>query len=412
MGLVAFGYLAFSLDVGSLFRQRRMAQAAADAAAVAAAGEIAGGYSDAQTVANAVAKLNGFDTTLATNPATVTLSTPTTGNFIGSNYVVATVSKPVSTPFLYAFSHTKSTLTVAAQAIAGGGVQSQTCVCLEGGSGDDLQMSNNSKLTATGCGVVSNSSSGNAITVVGSANINALSIASPSTTWDSSSNINNGGSVTSSHIVQGLTTKCSPTLPAVPAYSSCSSDPGGSSSSFTAGPASASGVACYTSLTVGANGSADTLNPGTYVIKGGTLHFESGSSNKSNLGGQGVFFYLTAGASLVIDNGANVNLVAGGNTESGGGTAPSVGAYNGVLFFQDTSDASTMNVQGGSSAYLNGAIMAPAAQISLGNGSGSVVDGGIVANTLVMTGGGTLNASAGTTNDGSVTVGGNAKLVQ
>ena len=53
VGLVALGFLAFVLDAGHLFRQKRMAQAAADAAALAAAEEVAAGYSaNQQNAAN------------------------------------------------------------------------------------------------------------------------------------------------------------------------------------------------------------------------------------------------------------------------------------------------------------------------------------------------------------------------
>jgi hypothetical protein len=162
---------------------------------------------------------------------------------------------------------------------------------------------------------------------------------------------------------------------------------------------------------VGANGSSDTLNPGTYVITSGNLHFESGSGGHSNLGGNGVFFYLTGTATLLIDNGANVNLVAGGASESGGGTAPTVGAYNGIVIYQATSDTTAMSIQGGSSAYMNGAVYAPGASLTLGNGSGFTLKGGIVANTLTMNGGGTLNAVADT-NEGSMALSGSAKIVQ
>lgn len=76
MGLVMLGFLAFALDVGYLFHEKRVAQAAADAAAVAAAEEVTAGNSVTSTLvvnaANVASKLNGFDTTLATNPATVT----------------------------------------------------------------------------------------------------------------------------------------------------------------------------------------------------------------------------------------------------------------------------------------------------------------------------------------------------
>jgi hypothetical protein len=247
---------------------------------------------------------------------------------------------------------------------------------------------------------------------VGGSNLTALSIASVAT-WDNSSNVNNGGSVTSSHIVQGSSSTCSPTMPTAPTFStsSCVSNPGGAWGTFVWGPASANGVICYEGLTVGANGSTCTLNPGIYVIYGGTLHFESGSGGYSNYGGDGVFFYLTNGANLVIDNGANVNLVSGGSTQSGGGTAPTVGAYNGILFFEDPSDTQAISIQGGSNSYFAGSIYAPAAAITMGNGSTLDLNGGIVASSLTLSGGGTIEAIA-TTNEGSTSLGGYPKLVQ
>ena len=85
LGLVALGFIAFALDAGVLFRAKRMAESAAQAAAVAAAEQMGvNNASNEQAVANGMAKLNGFDTTLSTNPATVTLTTPSTGNFTGS----------------------------------------------------------------------------------------------------------------------------------------------------------------------------------------------------------------------------------------------------------------------------------------------------------------------------------------
>ena len=413
MALVAFGFLAFAVDVGTLFRQKRMAQGAADAAAIAAATEVAAGdTANEQSVANAMAKLNGFDTTLASHPATVTLTTPTTGNFTGSAYVQATVTRPVPTIFLAAFSHSMSTVSVSASATAGGSKSSQTCVCVGGGTGQDINLSNNSKLTASGCGIVVNSSGSNAIGIVGSGTLTALSLGTVSSNWDNSSNINNGGSIASSTtIVQGITTKCAPTLPATPTYSSCVADPGGSYGTFTWGPSSASGVVCYTGLTVGANGSTCTLNPGTYVISNGTLHFESGAGGHSNLGGNGVFFYLTGTASLSIDNGANVNLVAGGAAESGGATAPTVGSYNGIVIYQAAADTAAVSLQGGSSSYINGALYAPGSAMTIGNGSGASVSGAIYANSLTMNGGGTLNAVADV-NEGSLSMGSSAKVVQ
>jgi Flp pilus assembly protein TadG len=411
MGVAALGFLAFAVDAGSLFRAKRMAQAAADSAALAAAEELTyGNTSNEQSAANAVAKLNGFDTTLSKNPASVTLTTPASGTFSGSTYVQATVSQPIQTIFLGAFDG-KSTMPVSATSIAGGAQVSQTCVCLEGSSGQALSVSNGSTLNAPGCGIVNNSSGSNAISVTGGSTLSASTLGTVSSSWNNSSNINSGGSIASStDVVQGITSKCSPTMPTAPTYSSCASDPGGSYGTFTWGPSSASGVVCYKALTVGANGSTVTLNPGTYVITTGALHFESGANGHSNLGGNGVFFYLTGTASLVIDSGANVNLVAGGAKESGGTTAPTVGSYDGIVVYQAASDTAGMTIAGGSSAYLNGALYAPSAAVTVNNGSGANISVGLAVSSLTVTGGATLNAQI-ETNEGSLSVG-SAKLVQ
>jgi Flp pilus assembly protein TadG len=410
MGLIALGFLALAVDVGMLFREKRMAQVAADAAALAATEELSYGQaSNEQTAANAVAKLNGFDTTLATYPATVTLSTPSTGNFVGSTYVKVVVSKPTHTVFLSAFSGIGAT-TVSATATAATS-PSQTCVCLEGSSGQNLSISNGSRLNAPACGVVANSSSSNAVGVVGGSTLNAVSLGTVSSSWINSSNINNGGSITSTtKIVEGLSSGCSPTLPTAPFDPLCLGDPGGSYGTYTFGPLYSGGIVCYTGLTVGANGSTDTLNPGIYVISNGVLHFESGTNGHSNLGGNGVFFYLTGTASLAIDNGANVNLVAGGGTESDGTTAPTVSSYNGFVIVQDPGDSKAASLQGGSGTYINGALYAPSASLTIGNGSSATVTGGILAASLTVNGGGTLNVVAGA-NEGSSSSG-SAKLVQ
>jgi hypothetical protein len=152
------------------------------------------------------------------------------------------------------------------------------------------------------------------------------------------------------------------------------------------------------------------LNPGIYVITG-TLHFESGANGHSNLGGNGVMFYLAGSANLVIDNGANVNIVAGGSAEQGGGTATSLGSYNGIAIYEASGNTSAISLQGGSNSYIGGAIYAPLAALTVGNGSSMTLPiGGLYASSLIMTGGTTLNVIQDT-NEGSVSLG-SPKLVQ
>lgn len=396
MATFLFGFIAFGIDIQNLFQAKRQAQAAADAAAIAAAEEFSYGSTAESTAAAAVAKLNGFDNGATTNPATVTVSTPSGGNYNGSaSYLQVTVSKPVTTFFTALINH-KSTMAVSGRAVAAAGQSSPSCICLEGTTGTDLNLSNNAKLTPTGCGTMVNSSSSNAVTIVGSAKLGGLSIGSVSTNWDTSANVNNGGSVASgTKVVEGLTTSCSPPVPVAPTYNAaqCTADPlthyGNGGSSYSVGPGStysttqSGGVVCYNSLTVGTNGDAVNLNAGIYVINNGTLHFLSGANNASNTGGNGVVFYLTGTANLVIDNGANVNL-----------TAPSSGTYAGIVVLQNPADTAAISVQGGSNTSFNGAIFAPSSNVTLGNGSGTTLGADLVAKTLTMNGGGTLSSTA------------------
>ncbi|MES2390229.1 MAG: pilus assembly protein TadG-related protein [Acidobacteriota bacterium] len=414
MGMVMLGFLAFAVDVGYFFHMKRMAQAAADAAAVAAAEEdgYTGNSGNAQAVANAAATMNGFNTSAATNPATVTLTVGSSGNYSNAGsgnpgtWVQAVVSQPISGYFLSAFNHGSSTMTVSATASAGEGMVSPTCICLEAPTGRDLNLSNNSKITATGCGVTLDSTSSNTLGIVGSANLNSLSLGTVATGWNNSSNINNNGSIAATtDIVTGISASCAPPLPPVPSYSSCTADPfnsiSGGGAKYTVGPGSTYGTTtggntiCYNALTVNGNGDTVTLNPGIYVINGGSLHFESGA----NKGGTGVTFYLLGNASVTIDNGANVNI-----------TAPTAGTYANVLIFQDPADTKSLSIQGGSTAVMSGAIYATGAGVTLGNGSGTSISADIVAQTLTMNGGGTLSSTP-TANLGSMNIS-TAKLSQ
>jgi Flp pilus assembly protein TadG len=406
MATFMFGFIALGIDVESLFHAKRMAQAAADAAALAAAEQYLNSHSSAQTAANAMAKLNGYDTTLATNPATVTLNVPPkTGNYVAASgatppitYVEAVVSQPIQTFFMSVLNH-KSTMTVSARAVGAVLQNSPTCVCLEKKTGMALNMSNNSKLSTAGCGTTVDSSDSNAVGIVGSASLSGISLGIFSSTWTAAANVNNNGSIAAgTKVVNPISTRCGPPLPPAPTlnwlasnWSKCTADPLGhynnGGSTYSVGPLSdttlsntqGGNLVCYNSLTVGSNNDNVTLNPGIYVINGGILSFLSGKTT----GGNGVFFYLTGGAHLTIDNNANVNL-----------TAPSSGAYNGILIFQDPLDTQPMTVGGGANLSFNGGIYAPSSDVTVGNGGwGVVIDADLIANTLTMTGGATLNST-------------------
>jgi len=412
MALLGCGFMALALDVGNLYRERRIAQATASAAAMAAATELGANKSAnlalGQTAANAVATLNGL-----TSSTVVTLSSPTSGNYQGP-YVTATVYIPVKTFFLGAFYSLKSTMTVSASATAGGGNGGggtnlgQAGICSNG----DLEIDNNSTVNVGSLGIFDSDASAN-IKINGSAKITANALATAGnmdTGSDWQSIYSAGDTITVKNVKAnetGLT--CDPTLPVAPTLASCTenyaTDPGasnlGGSRTVSVGPANSSGTACYSGgLTIGGGNNTVTINPGIYIINGGTLNIAGDAS-----GGNGVFFYLTNSAQFEV-TGGKISLISGGSLESDGTTVtPSLGPngiYNGLLVYQDKSDTSTVSFEGGSSTYMSGMIVAQGAQVTLGNGSGSTVSsGGIDAGSVKIDGGGTLkittaaNAGAG-----------------
>lgn len=388
LGLFILGFLAIGIDVGYLFHEKRMAQAAADAAAVAAAEEAsAGNTSNEQTVANALAKMNGFDPGATVNPATVTLRTPTAGNYAGSSsYIEADVSKPVPTFFLAVFDRQATNLTVSARAVAGGGLTSPTCVCVEAPTGQGLSMSNNGQLNATQCGVTVDSSSNNAVGIVGSATLNALSLGTVSSTWDNNSNINNNGLITqSTKVIQGIATQCKPalTVPTLPNGLPCYSNPiqgWTAANNYTgiytlpmSGETTSSGVVCFTSLNT-SNAASVTFLPGyTYYVQG---DFTTGGG--APITGSGVVFYV--GGNVNIANGVTAKLAA-----------PTVNSVPQTLFY---AMGSTVTIQGGSTSNFSGMVYAPNAAVTLNNGTGTSLTMDLVANTLSISGGAVLNSYA------------------
>ena len=410
VGILLFGFLALGIDVGFVFHEERMAQAAADAAAVAAAEAVASqnpGYK--QTAAETIARLNGFDTTASINPAKVTVNNPpTTGNYStgtnANNYQEVIISQNVQTSFLGFLNPGIALITVSARAVAGGGSTAPTCICLMAATGDDLALSNNAQISAPKCGVVDDSASSNAVTITGSAGLDAMSLGTISTTWNNSSNINNSGYISSStKIVQGISNACSSTVsaPSLPSGITCYDNPingwtaaNNYTGKFTlplSSETTTNGVLCLNSLDTSQSASVTFTSGYTYYIKG---DFATGGG--SPLTGTGVSFYV--GGNVNIANGVTVNF-----------TAPyeSDGITPGTLFYVN---GTSVSIQGGSTSVLQGLLYAPNAAVNLANGTGTTLTMDVYAQTLTMAGGATLTSYADK-NLGSLSIGG-SQLVE
>lgn len=131
-----------------------------------------------------------------------------------------------------------------------------------------------------------------------------------------------------------------------------------------------------------------TFNPGVYYVYGGGITFNSSNSVAS---GSGVMFFNTDGhgipglptsnfAPIIISGQPNLTL-----------SAPSSGAYSGVLFFKDRNVSSANNndqINGSSQPKLTGTIYLPGERLTL---TGGVSTGqnqpSIIADTITVNGG-------------------------
>ncbi len=164
------GFVGLATDVGQLFHVRRHLQTVADAAATAGALYDSYGESSVTAGKNA-ATANGV--TDGVNGATVTINEPPLhGPNIGeTGFVEAIVSVPNNTFFMSLFG--TPTVSVTARAVAGPG-PGRACIYLMNTSGTDFSLQGSGTVEAPGggttCGIYSNSTSSNSVSVSGTAN--------------------------------------------------------------------------------------------------------------------------------------------------------------------------------------------------------------------------------------------------
>lgn len=359
-----FSVMGLAIDLGYSYYTKVYAQSAADAAATAAAkwatdhGFVCttnipcnstytcpnpvGTVNTAFQAGCAYAQANGF-TNGGSQTVTLIANNTTPPNTTGLGtalWVKATVAQTV--PHMFLFWAGFQSGSVATQAIAG--------ISSSGGAGcvyvldpdatkDALLITGAASLTGSSCGVYVNSTGAGAIDMQGSASITVtggpgVQIRSPGTAignnpWSPiSPNPTSVASVAdplSSLVAPSFdTTTCKHTNYSLASSSTDHIYP--------------DGVYCG-GITVG--GSAHlTIDPGIYILKGGGYN----SGNSAVVNGTGVTFFLTGtGGTGMQLTGASVNNL----------TAPSSGAYQGILFWQDPAFGYTAANNYGNSAVLN-----------------------------------------------------------
>ncbi len=367
-------FLGLAIDVGYQQYIKVRMQTAADAAALGGARELAAsGTSNLVSAAQGDAATNGF--TNSQNSVTVTVNNPpATGYYTTDTTAVEVlIYQKVPTFFMQVLGFSSGNARARAVAHVGGG--GSTCFfALDPSMSNALSVANGVSVTSS-CGIMVNSNSATAITATGGATLSA-----PTISVVGKYTISNGATI-SPLPTQGATAASNPfaSLPAPSVGSGCdhTNYTVGGNTTITLSP----GIYCGGLSTT--NGAKVTLNPGTYIMKGGGVQFTGGST----VTGTGVMFYNTYAAgypygAILLNNGTTVTL-----------TASTTGTYAGILMFQNPTlvGGAASGFSGGCIAKLTGALYFPTTALAYSNGASAPYTI-IVADSVTFTGGVKINS--------------------
>ena len=384
---VLLGFAGLGIDMGMLRYERRLQQSAADAAALAGASDICPGCTGYKAAAQNAAAANGFtsafdelsdceSSTAAIGTICVDVdSSPDTGPHKNdTNYIQVRIAKVQPTYFMKVFGVNSEVIiarAVAGYLPTGGG-------CLFAGAtapAVGISIGGSGEIDAPSCPIIDNGgfdTTGNKLIV----NASSFSV---------SSNVPSGSGNTS---IPGI--NCTATPSACPNYGApAGADPlayltpptvgapvpfnpamitpgtysgidlGGSCGAGSGGGSSGSGGGGGRGGGGGGGGGGGSTNytfpSGTYIISGGSFLV----GNTTNIQGSGVTFYFTNGATFCASGTPDIQL-----------SAPTTGAYPGILFYQDPNDSAGAWLGGDTSSYYQGALYFPGSQLNFyGNDS-------------------------------------------
>jgi Flp pilus assembly protein TadG len=403
---VLMGFAGLAIDMGMLRYEKRLQQTAADAAAIAGASNLSYGgvTSGAQnaSAANGFADTSGNTGTCTTSSSpgscgcpntvgcvTVTVNNPPasgphTGN---SNYVEVLVSAVQPTYFMKAVPGGPAKETVVARAVAtnlSGGANSGCLVTLDPNTDgiEGININGNATLNGPNCGIVDD---GN-LDTTGRAYTITTGTFGVSGSW-----IGQTGDIT-----------CTAQPSDCPVVGSPSS---GDPLSYLTPPPVGTPVSFNSSNIVpGTYNGISLTGSNTYVFPAGTYVLDGGSftcSGTPTIQGTGVMFYFTNGATYNCTGSVTVQL-----------TAPSSGAYAGILFYQDPSDTVGPSLGGNSASFFNGALYFPKSRITFFGNSSSYNVAMVVAAAVALSGSPTVNLQGAAGLPAGVSLIWNAVLVE
>ena len=357
---VLVGFAGLGVETGYWYFEQRRMQAAADVAAYA--GTVvarAGGTGNAIVqAATTEAGISGFKSAAG---SIVVNWPPTTGDHMNARAVEVLIRQDYERIFLTRFAG--DSVTVSVRAVSAFEQPMAACLlALDELAGEALRLTGSARAHFTGCTLMSNSLADDAASIEGSADLTAPCV-------NSSGGISDRAGVTltecpapRSHMPRAEDPYAD--LPAPDTSGSCSSVPGGNGATTLSPGKYCGGMALKGDV---------TLEPGVYVVSGGTLRINA----NSNVSGAGVTFYLTDGAGVHMNGAADIAL-----------SAPTSGTYRDVLFFGgDNALGGDVLFNGSAGSTLDGAVYFPQQAVEMrGSFGGSGGCTRIVAQSIEISG--------------------------
>jgi len=360
---VFVGGLGMGAEVGYWYFGQRKVQNSADVAAYAGGVALRAGDDETaiEEAVAAAAEETGYDAAQGVMSA---VSPPASGAYVGDPNAVE-VQLQENLPRFFTALFADGDVEVVGRAVALVGAGQQTCVlALDPTRSGAVTFTGDTGAILVGCNVHTNSLSPTGAIVSGSAEVETPCLSS-----------SGGVSVTdgldlSECRVPYINADQAPDPyadlpePSVGGPALPNSFGGGAGASYDIGPGRYQGMDIRRTV---------NMAPGVYVIDGGSLTVNS----TARVNGSDVTIFLTNGATLSMNAGADVQL-----------SAPSTGTYAGVLMFMDPDDPyQDYTVNGNSGSHVNGAIYAANGHVRM-NGT-STFGGGctqIVARTIEFSG--------------------------
>jgi len=345
--IILLSFMAFAIEVGLYFRQKREAQIAADAAAIAAAldYDYNSSVTSAQTAGQGASTSNGF--TNGSGGATVTINVPPVyGPEAGvSGYAEAIVAQKDSTLLMSLLG--PSSLTVGARAVAGTAGPGPACIYTLGSSG--ITTSGSGAISVPNCNIDDNGG----ITTSGSGDITANKVNIKGTYTHSGS-----GTVTPSPTTFGGASDPFASVTQPTAQTPCTNYVGSVPSSLSPG--------CY-SFVLSGNATV-SLASGQYTITGIT------TSGNLIFNGTGVTLYFPSGG---ITGSGNVGLNI---------TAPTSGPQDGVAVWLARGNSSGLTLSGTTTTSFEGIIYAPNSNVTVSGSTGLSMTADLIVSNITSSG--------------------------